>query len=103
MIKRLGIILALLSLALASIVAGATFVNTNDIAYAFRVVAIWLIILPPVLSWNRFRTELATAISSMIWIATCIHLGEFFGTLVWGALLIFSSTSAYKIWRYNHI
>lgn len=102
MTKCLGI-LALLSLVLASIVTGEMFINTNDIAYAFRVAAIWLIILPPVLSWKAFTTEITTVVSSVIWIATCIHLGEFFGALVWGALLIFSSTSAYKIWRYEHI
>ena len=102
MIKCLGI-LALLSLVLASIVTGVMFVNTDDIAYAFRVAAIWLIILPPVLSWKAFATEITSAVSSVIWIATCIHLGEFFGASIWGVLLIFSSTSAYKIWRYNHI
>lgn len=94
---------ALMLLIFVSMVESTLFVNTGDFAHVLRAVGIWFVILPPVLSWHHFKTELATAISSMIMIATSIHLGEIFEAMLWSVLLICSSTFAYKIWRHDHI
>ena len=102
MIKKIGAIMALASLVVASAVMGIMYANTGDISYAFRAVGVWFIILLPVIK-SAFMSEISVAIGAVIWLATSIHLGEFFGAAVWGALLIFSSAAAYNIWRYDHI
>lgn len=95
---------ALMLLIFVSMAESTLFANTGDFAHVLRVVAMWFVMLPPVLSWwHRFKVEVITAISSMVLIATSIHFGEIWEAIMWSIVLICSSTFAYRIWRHDHI
>ncbi len=96
-------ILVTVFLTITTITMGIMAITTDNIAHFFRAVALWFVMLPPMLGHNGLIFDVATVVASIIWIVTGIQVGEIFGTIIWSVLLIQSSIGVYKRWRYHNI
>lgn len=96
-------ILVTVFLTITSIAMGVVAITTGNNAHFFRAVALWVIMLPPMLGHNGLVFDVAAMVASIVWIVTGIQFGEIFGIIIWGVLLIQSSVGVYKRWRYHNI